>query len=115
VLRADLLRPLAHWITPEIEPKRFDTRFFVASLPAGQVCRVAGSEADERVWVRPQDALDRRLQVLPPTAAVLRDLAAYDDVASALAAERTITPTLPKLRVTADDTLSFLLPGDPGY
>ena len=35
VLRSDLLRPWAHWITPEFEPKRFDTRFFVAAVPAG--------------------------------------------------------------------------------
>ena len=41
VLRSDLLRPLAHWITPEVEPKRFDTRFFLARLPEGQVTRAA--------------------------------------------------------------------------
>jgi 8-oxo-dGTP pyrophosphatase MutT (NUDIX family) len=115
VLRADLLRPLAHWITPEVEPKRFDTRFFVAQMPAGQVCRHVGSEADQRVWVRPQDALDQQLHMLPPTAAVLRELASYGDVASALAAERTITPVMPKLRVADDDSIAFLMPGDPGY
>ncbi len=53
MLRADLLRPFAHWITPEVEPQRFDTRFFVAALPAGQVCRDVGGEADPRLWVRP--------------------------------------------------------------
>ena len=115
VLRADLLRPLAHWITPEVEPKRFDTRFFLAEMPAGQVCRTVGSEADLRVWVRPQAALDEQLQMLPPTAAVLADLASYDDVAAALAAERTITPVLPKLRVDEQDRVTFHLPGDPGY
>ena len=46
VLRADLLRPWAHWITPELEPRRFDTKFFVAALPAGQVPRDVGGEAD---------------------------------------------------------------------
>jgi 8-oxo-dGTP pyrophosphatase MutT (NUDIX family) len=61
LLRADLLRPWAHWITPEVEPKRFDTRFFVARVPEGQVCREAGGEADRRLWVRPQEALDRGL------------------------------------------------------
>ena len=115
VLRADLLRPLAHWITPEVEPKRFDTRFFVAEVPAGQVCRHVGSEADSRVWVRPQDALDQRLHMLPPTAAVLADLAAHPDVRSALAAEREISPVMPKLRVEDDGSVAFLMPGDPGY
>src|SRR5689334_23407197 len=51
VLRADLLRPLAHWITPEVEPKRFDTRFFLAEMPSGQTCRDVGGEADSRVWI----------------------------------------------------------------
>jgi 8-oxo-dGTP pyrophosphatase MutT (NUDIX family) len=115
VLRSDLLRPLAHWITPEVEPKRFDTRFFLARLPAGQVTRVAGTEADQRLWLRPADAIEQDLTMLPPTRAALIDLSAYDDVDAALAATRTITPVLPKLVVGDDDRLVFLLPGDEGY
>ncbi|MCU1672828.1 MAG: hydrolase [Frankiales bacterium] len=115
VLRGDLLRPLAHWITPDVEPKRFDTRFFVASLPAGQVCRDAGTEADSRVWLRPQDALDAGLQLMPPTVAVLQDLARFPSVEEALAAERTIEPVQPKFRVGSDGELLLLMPGDPGY
>ena len=115
VLRADLLRPMAHWITPIAEPKRFDTRFFVAEVPAGQVCRHVGGEADTRLWIRPQQALDDGLLMLPPTMTVLRELASYDGVASALAAERTITPVFPKFRLGGDDAMEFLLPGDPGY
>ncbi len=115
VLRADLLRPLAHWITPEVESKRFDTRFFVARVPQGQVCRVAGSEADQRLWVRPGEALASGLGMLPPTAVVLGDLAEHDDVDAALTAPREIRTVLPKLVVGDDDAVSFLLPGDPGY
>ena len=115
VLRSDLLRPLAHWITPEIEPKRFDTRFFLARLPEGQVTRTAGTEADQRLWLRPADAIEQDLTMLPPTRAVLTELSAYDDVDSALRATRTISPVLPKLLVDDDDRLVFLLPGDDGY
>jgi 8-oxo-dGTP pyrophosphatase MutT (NUDIX family) len=115
VLRADLLRPFAHWITPEVEAKRFDTRFFVAEMPAGQACRDVGGEADRRLWLRPQDALDRGLGMLPPTAVALADLARFPDVASALAEERVISPVLPKLVVGEDDQVAFLLPGQPGY
>ena len=32
-------RAWAHWITPEFEPRRYDTRFFVAAMPAGQLTR----------------------------------------------------------------------------
>ena len=115
VLRTDLLRPLAHWITPEVEPKRFDTRFFVARMPAGQVCREVGGEADQRVWTRPQAALDARLRMMPPTAVVLADLARFDEVDAALEAPRTIAPVLPKLLVDDDGAVLFLLPGDVGY
>ena len=115
VLRADLLSPLAHWITPEVEPRRFDTRFFVAEVPAGQRPRDVGGEADDRLWVRPADALERGLAMLPPTAAALRDLAGHEDVRAAVLARRRVEPVLPKLVVRDDDTVAFLLPGDEGY
>ena len=102
VLRADLLRPLAHWITPEAEARRFDTRFFAARVPAGQVCRVAGTEADSRLWVRPADALADGLALMPPTRAVLEDLARFDDVAGSLSAPRSIRTVLPRVEVGAD-------------
>lgn len=120
VLRADLLRPWAHWITPDSEPRRFDTRFFVAVLPSGQRTRDVGGEADAVEWVRPQVALDRatagEVALLPPTAFTLAELTAYDDVAAVLAAAaaRDIRPLLPKIVVTGDEAY-LLLPGEPGY
>jgi hypothetical protein len=115
VLRADLLRPFAHWITPEVEPKRFNTRFFLAEMPQGQVCRHVGSEADERLWVRPADALDQQLQMLPPTQDSLKRLAAYSSVAEALADTREVTLVAPKLVVLPDDSVKFVVPGDVDY
>ena len=111
VLRADLLRPFAHWITPEAEPKRFDTRFFLAALPQGQVCRDVGGEADQRVWVRPADALAQELVMMPPTSQSLRDVADAADVAAALAAPRTVTPVQPSFVLGDDDRVVFRLPG----
>jgi 8-oxo-dGTP pyrophosphatase MutT (NUDIX family) len=126
MLRADLLRPWAHWITPEIETRRFDTRFFVAALPSGQRTRDVGGEADVVAWLAPQDALDRQAQgeiaLMPPTMVTLGELAAYTSVAEVLAAadERTITVVAP--RVLVDDptdggepSIRFVLPGDAGY
>ena len=57
MLRADLLRPWSRWITPAVEPRRFDTRFFAAALPPGQRTRDVGGEAPAVPWVRPADAL----------------------------------------------------------
>lgn len=103
VLRADLLRPWAHWITPEGEPRRYDTRFLVAALPSGQRTRDVGGEADRVVWMCPADAVaafDRgALALLPPTLVTLRELAAYPTVEAVLdaAADRRIAPVLPTL------------------
>jgi 8-oxo-dGTP pyrophosphatase MutT (NUDIX family) len=115
VLRADLLRPFAHWITPDVEPKRFDTRFFLAEMPAGQVCRDVGGEADERLWVRVKDALDQDLTLMPPTHTALKDLAPFADVRSALDADREVTLVAPRLVVLPDDSVKFVVPGDLEY
>jgi 8-oxo-dGTP pyrophosphatase MutT (NUDIX family) len=100
VLRSDLLRPWAHWITPEIEQRRFDTRFFVAVLPEGQRTRDVGGEADHVAWKRPGEAIElahkREIFLMPPTYHTLGELAAYDSVDSVLAERRQITTILPK-------------------
>ncbi|MFL6088938.1 MAG: NUDIX hydrolase [Aeromicrobium sp.] len=49
-IRADLLGAWAHWVTPAFEPKRFDTRFFVAAVPAGQETGDLPGEADRAAW-----------------------------------------------------------------
>ena len=121
VLRADLLRPWAHWITPEAEPRRYDTRFFVAALPEGQRTRDVGGEADRVVWMRPRAALDAyeagELGLMPPTAFTLMELSAFDGVAGVLAAgdARDVQPVLPKIVLTDDDEARILLPHDEGY
>lgn len=121
VLRADLLRPWAHWITPEVEPRRFDTRFFVAALPSGQRTRDVGGEADRVTWSLPRDALDAfergELGMMPPTAFTLMELSAYDTVADVLAAgdARDVKPVLPKIIVGDDDEARILLPHHEGY
>jgi 8-oxo-dGTP pyrophosphatase MutT (NUDIX family) len=105
VVRADLLGAWAHWITPEFEPRRYDTRFFVAALPAGQVTRDVTSESDQVAWMRPADAVaaveSGDMLMLPPTYVCCRDLTPYDDVPAILTAagSRTIQPVLPTVRV----------------
>ncbi|MGZ4663969.1 MAG: NUDIX hydrolase [Frankiaceae bacterium] len=117
MLRADLLRPWAHWVTPEVEPRRYDTRFFVAALPAGQATREVGGEADRAIWLSPKEALARmrrrELTMLPPTAFTLAELSAYPNVVAVVAAaqRRDIAPVLPRLVVTGDEA-HLLLPHD---
>ncbi|WP_433572012.1 NUDIX hydrolase [Streptomyces sp. CA-251247] len=100
VLRSDLLAAWARWITPEFEPRRYDTWFFVAALPEGQRTRNASTEADRTVWIRPAEAAagyDRgELLMMPPTVSTLRALEPCGSAAEALAAARQqdMTPVL---------------------
>ncbi|MFE1841744.1 NUDIX hydrolase [Streptomyces sviceus] len=116
VLRSDLLGAWTRWITPEFEPRRYDTWFFVAALPEGQRTRNASTEADRTVWIRPEDAADGydkgELLMMPPTIATLRQLTAYGTAAAALAAApgRDLTPVLAQARLV-DGEIVLSWPG----
>jgi len=116
VLRSDLLGAWTRWITPEFEPRRYDTWFFVAALPEGQRTRNASTEADRTVWIRPAEAIDGYdkgdLLMMPPTIATLRQLGAHASAAEALAAapERDMTPVLARARLE-DGELVLSWPG----
>ena len=56
-LRTKNIVPCAHWITPDIETKRFDTRFFLAKVNAKQLASHDGFELTESFWIKPADAL----------------------------------------------------------
>ena len=103
-LRADLLAAWAHWITPEFEPRRFDTRFFVAALPAGQPDVHHGTEADSSFWIEPAAAVRAAeagdIAIMMPTLVNLRDLCRIDPAAVVSGArERRITTVRPRLAV----------------
>jgi 8-oxo-dGTP pyrophosphatase MutT (NUDIX family) len=115
-LRADLLVPWSRWITPEFEPRRFDTYFFLALLPDGQLTRDVSGEADDTLWIRPADALTRHaageMTLLPPTAVTLADLAAYEDPAglfAAAAGRDPGTPVRPRVVVDPDGSARLSL------
>jgi 8-oxo-dGTP pyrophosphatase MutT (NUDIX family) len=79
----------AHWVTPTSLPRRYDTRFFVATLPSDQEAVHCGVETTDGTWLAPADALARHargdLALMQPTAAVLRALARFGTVDAALA------------------------------
>lgn len=117
LLRADLLRPWAHWITPEWSARRFDTRFFLAALPAGQRTRDVGGEADRVTWLPVVEAFegfrDGSLTMMNATASTLRDLTAHPDVASAMAAPRRIRSIVSRPVLTGG-RLEYVYDGDGG-
>jgi 8-oxo-dGTP pyrophosphatase MutT (NUDIX family) len=107
VLRSDLLRPWANWVTPEAErTRRYDTYFFVAALPAGQRADGENTESDLFGWALPQDAIDDfeagRNILLPPTWTQLDSLAGRS-VADVLAVERQIVTVQPLLEKRGDN------------
>ena len=118
VLRADLLRPWANWITPVGEGRRYDTRFFVAAAPHGQIADGATSEAEEVRWQSPAAALAHWQGggsiLLPPTWSQLTALSAFGSVAEVLAAEPEIPVILPTL-ITDEEQLRVEFPGQDGY
>lgn len=111
-LDAGALVDLDHWVTPEVESRRFDVRFLLARCPDHAEARLSEAEADELRWLAPQTALDAfeagDLPILRPTSAVLRLLAGYSDVDRALTAarDRTIVRRMPR-PVLVGDTLQW--------
>jgi 8-oxo-dGTP pyrophosphatase MutT (NUDIX family) len=108
----------AHWLTPVVRPKRFDTRFFVRLAPAAQQAEPDNSEALELMWLTPDEALDpsRELKLLNVTQRTLHDLRGFAAAAEACAAawaRRGVQRILPRPVRGIDPP--FVIPGQPAY
>jgi 8-oxo-dGTP pyrophosphatase MutT (NUDIX family) len=120
-LAVDKVHYFSHWVTPELSPKRYDTRFFVAALPPGQVPVHDDYEMIATVWVRPAEALERSaagdFELIFPTVKNLEAISRFatsEELLAAAAAIERVPTVLP--RVVADDHgFRIVLPGDPGY
>lgn len=115
---ADLLRFWQRWVTPVFAPRRYDTRFFVAKMPAGQSPLHDDVETTASTWVRPAEAIARgragELVIIFPTRKTLESLLPHetpDDVFAA-ANERPTGPVLPRF-VVEEGQGRVYLPGDP--
>lgn len=101
-LALDRLVYFAHWVTPEIMPMRYDTRFFLAPVPPCQHPRHDEAETASLLWISPRRALELcregRFPLLPPTVANLWELTQYETVDEALAAarEKKVTTVCPR-------------------
>lgn len=95
-LALDTVHYVAHWITPEGAPKRFDTRFFLARAPEGQAYAHDDDELIGSEWVRPLDALARAeaggFPLIEPTIVSLQQLARFPTADAAVAAYDTDLP-----------------------
>ncbi len=119
-LATDLLVPFAHWITPVLRPKRYDTYFFLAPAPPDQQAQHDGHEAVASVWVPPTqaaaDGAAHRVKMIFATRFNLQKLARSNDAQSAFAAARadTIVTVCPEYRESPKGTL-WCIPIEAGY
>ncbi len=120
-LALDSLCYAAHWITPPGPPRRYDTRFFLAALPPGQVAVADREEAVDAQWVRPAQALadfgSGARAMLPPTVGMLRILASYSSAAELVraAAHAEAAPDRRVRLASGGKTWSVLLPDEPAH
>ncbi len=121
VLVTDTVHYVSHWITPELAPRRYDTRFFVTTAPPGQVASHDDGETIASIWIRPDDALARfeagEFELLPPTVSNLSSLARHVSTDGVMAWARAVTsvPTILPVVLVEDGRLLILRPGDDGY
>jgi 8-oxo-dGTP pyrophosphatase MutT (NUDIX family) len=103
VLRTDLLGAWSGWLTPDFEPRRYRTWFFVAALPEGQRTRDVSTESSSVTWLPALDAVEAveagELLMLPPTYLTCLDVARFETPAEVLeeAAGRTVEMFMPEL------------------
>lgn len=122
VVDLQLFRLWSRWVTPEQEPKRYDTRFFLARLPQHEDLEASpdGQETTALTWLLPAEALHRhragQLPLAPPTFRTLEELSDHSTLdALWQEAERRTAPTVaPHLRLDLPESEgpAIILPGD---
>ncbi len=120
-LATDRLVYFAHWITPEGQPLRFDTRFFAAPMPSDQTPTGDDKEVTDLRWLGPAEALDAQkrgeISLRNPTIRNLMLFTEATSTADALARlrGRTVSTIAPRVIFLPDGTRRILMPGDPEY
>jgi 8-oxo-dGTP pyrophosphatase MutT (NUDIX family) len=120
VFPLDRLGYFAHWITPYVEPRRFDARFFVAIAPDSQRPLHDARETTDSTWIRPADAVAQNqngeFMLAPPTLRTLQQLAEFDSAQEAFQWSLDHDPPtiLPHMEQREGKVWLFL-PGDPEF
>lgn len=119
-LAADQLVHFAHWITPEMMPKRFDTHFYLATAPADQLAIHDGYESVDSVWIKPAQAVAEAQSgartIIFPTLRNLEKLARFETVAQALATTRAeLVVTVLPWTEQRDNGTYLCIPENAGY
>lgn len=117
-LALDALIVFAHWVTPPVDTRRFDTRFFMTRVPPDQIPVHDDTETTHSTWIGPSAAIAecqrRAIDLPPPTWTTLRELESFRSVEETLAwaRRRQIARREPRF-LEQDGRKMLLLPGDP--
>jgi 8-oxo-dGTP pyrophosphatase MutT (NUDIX family) len=120
-LRLDAVVPFGHWVTPVVVSRRFDTRFYLARMPAGQVAVADGSETVGVEWVSPAAAVGAAKSgewpIIFPTLMNLDRLAESPDTDAAFAAAlaRPLVTVQPVMEIQPDGSQVITIPAEAGY
>lgn len=110
----------SRWITPSVVKIRFDTRFFLAALPAGAEPRCDGHECVDLGFFSPAQALEAQqrgeIVLVFPTMKTLEQLSGFEtaDELLAWAKGREVLPIEPRV-IVEGEVARVVLPGEPGY
>ncbi len=119
-LAVDLMVPFAHWITPDMMPKRFDTHFFLAVAPEDHIAAHDGSENVDSVWINPSQAMNEaeegKWTIIFPTLMNVKKLAESATVEGAMNTARTskIVTVLPVVKQGEKGPV-LTIPAEAGY
>ena len=111
---------IAHWVTPEIEIRRYDTRFFLVRMPVGQQARHDESETTELAWMTPRDAIARcergEIMLPPPTWTTLKRMQRHANLDELFDWAKSVAiPRVQPQFFEDNDQKMLTLPGDPTY
>ena len=116
----DNLIPFAHWITPKMMPKRFDTYFYLAEAPKDHIGKHDGKESIDSIWISPKQALEdciaEKRTIIFPTRMNLEKLSKFRTVSEALeeVKKETVITVEPKIEKN-EDGVFLTIPEKAGY
>ncbi len=122
-LHCDQLHYISHWVTPDSEPRRYSTRFFLSVLPRGQVAVHCGGELTESRWTTATDMLAAErsgsVNMIFPTIKTLESVARHKTLGDLVEWAKScvdwgITTMIPAV-IKRNGKREIVLPGDKNY
>jgi len=115
----DVFGHFAHWLTPDLMPKRFDTHFYAARAPEDHIALHDGSESVDSVWIRPSDAIaaadNGSRTIIFPTRMNVEKLSKSLNVDAVIAACGNVVTVEPFLKKDDDGTTFLRIQANAGY